>query len=302
MSDVLTISSAALKVQFALNGARMRGVFLNGGENLILDADPEEHPEWVGSYGGTIVGPLANRVRDGRVVIGDTAHQMPQNEGSTCLHSGPDGVHVRPWTVVAHAPSSLTLACDLPDGACGLPGERHLETHCEISGSSLVLTLTGTTSRPTAMALAHHPYWRLGTQHRLRVAASRYLPKDELNLPTGDIKDVTGTPYDFRTSRAIPRDIDHCLCLNQSSMGKLSSVATLDGSGGTSLDIATTEPGLQVYGGAFLPTIAGTPIAPGAGIALEPQGWPDAINNSGFPSVLITPDAPYRQITRYTLR
>ncbi|MEL6209355.1 MAG: galactose mutarotase, partial [Pseudomonadota bacterium] len=118
--------------------------------------------------------------------------------------------------------------------------------------------------------------------------------------PVGRLALSVGTAFDFRTGQPLPPEIDHNLCLARARRAVPAPVATLTGDAAT-LTIDSTEPGLQVYSGSGLPTVPGTDIAPFAGVALEPQDWPNAVNTPGFPPVLITPGSPYRQITRYTL-
>lgn len=300
MTTSLTIASDRLIVRIDPHGARTHAIHLDNGPNLWLDADPEAHPAWSACYGGVIVGPVANRVAGGRVMIDGAAYQMPQNEGTTCLHSGPDGLHARLWQVVAHEASSLQLQTTLPDGACGLPGRRTITVRFTCTGNTLVLAFEGRTDRPTPVSLAHHPYWALGPDQRLHVFADRYLPVDGQLLPTGEMASVDGTPFDLRAGAPNPPDIDHNYCVSDRPQPTPTQVATLSGQLGT-LRIASTETGLQVYSGAGLPDIPAHGIRPHAGVALEPQGWPNAVNTAHFPSVIVTPETPYRQITQYTL-
>lgn len=304
MQDDMTLTSGPLTARINPLGARIIHLSLGGSPNLVLAADPDAHPGWYDVYPGVIVGPVANRVRDGRITVDGHTHQMPQNEGGvTCLHSGPDGLHTRVWEVLGHSADHLTLRCVLPDGDCGLPGDRDIQAHFALIDATLRLTLTATTTKPTPMNIAHHPYWRLGdaADHLLTVRADRYLPVDDLNLPTGEIASVAGTDYDFRNPRPLPAGIDHNLCLADAPTPEPRHIATLTGADGLRMRIKTTEPGLQVYAGAYLPTLPGTDIAPLAGIALEPQGWPDAANQPGFPNIMISPDESYRQISEYCL-
>ncbi|MEO0667974.1 MAG: galactose mutarotase [Pseudomonadota bacterium] len=298
MTDSYTVSSDRLTARFEPLGSRIRALHLDGGPNLILDADAAA---FVAAYGGVLIGPMANRVRDGRVQIDGQTHQMPQNEGATCLHSGPHGAHARHWNVTGHGPRHLVLSLDLPDGACGLPGNRQITAAFAITGPTLSLSLHAVTDAPTPIAMAHHPYWALGGTPVLHCPADHYLPTDAANVPTGDIAPVDGTTFDFRTGQPLPPDIDHNLCLARARRDTPERIATLTGDAAT-LHIDSTEPGLQVYSGAGLPRIEGTDIAPFAGCALEPQDWPNAVNEPQFPHAMVTPDSPYRQITRYTLQ
>ena len=297
MTDTYSISSDRLTARFSAHGARMRALHLDGGPNLILDSDARE---FFAACGGVLIGPVANRVREGRAQVGRETYQMPQNEGRTCLHSGPEGAQARTWTVVEHEPHQLTLSLQLPDGACGLPGARQITARLSLSGATLELNLRAVSDVTTPIALAHHPYWALGGTQILRSPAQHYLPTDAVKLPTGEICEVAGTPFDFRAGQPLPPDVDHNLCLARTRRSAPEHIATLAGTKAT-LTIDSTEPGLQVYSGSGLPTLPGTDIAPFAGCALEPQDWPNAINTPAFPNILVTPSSPYRQITRYTL-
>lgn len=265
------------------------------------------------TYVGAIVGPVANRVRDGRVTIDGLSHQMPANEGTTCLHSGPDGLHARDWTLIERSSSRAKFEVLLADGDCGLPGRRRITADYALSaGPVLTLRLTADTDAPTAMNLAHHPYWTLGADdlgdHRLCIDAPRYLPVDENKLPTGEIAPVKDTPFDFTEARPVPLTdtLDHNFCLAEPPSDAPRLAATLT-AGARILRLSTTETGLQVYNGFGLPRDPavgledGRRLGPCAGIALEPQGWPDAPNHPAFPSVLLRPGTTYRQVTVYDL-
>lgn len=302
MAPKLTLESDDLTATVEPLGARLSSVRYRVSSNLLLDTDPEVFPGWQEEYCSVLVGPIANRVRAGHVRIGGKTFQMPCNEDDTnSLHSGPHGLHTRTWDTLDLTRHSVRFGCLLNDGECGLPGIRHVSASYAVKGPLLTLDIDVTTTEPTPVSIAHHPYWRLGpsASHTLRVIAERYLPVDAQKLPTGEIYDVTGTEFDFRHPRPIPAWIDHNLCIRDSRLPEPVPVAELTNADGMRLRIETTEPGLQVYAGAHLPDLPESIMGPGAGIALEPQGWPDAINRAHFPTVLHTPDNPYRQVTRY---
>ncbi|WP_299150149.1 aldose epimerase family protein [uncultured Tateyamaria sp.] len=298
----LTLRSSKMTAQVSPYGARLEHVAFHDGANLVLHADPNQHPGWHDFYPGAIVGPVANRVRGGKVHLKGVTYQMPTNENDrTALHSGPNGLDRKIWNVTAQEESTTTLRCTLADGDGGLPGLREITARYALSAATLTLSITATTDRDTPINIAHHPYWRLGDAraHLLQVHAAHYLPVDPHNLPTGAVADVTGTTFDHRTPKPLAHDIDHNLCTARHKHTTPRHVATLSGAQGVRLHIDSTEPGLQVYGGAYLPEITGTDIAPHAGIALEPQGWPDAVHHPDFPSIICTPTQPYTQITCY---
>ncbi|MEL6451412.1 MAG: aldose epimerase family protein [Pseudomonadota bacterium] len=302
MTIPLTLSTAELTATIDPQGARLQTLSFRGGPSLVLHADTTTHPAWAATYAGAVVGPVANRVRGGRVPIGGVVHQMPCNEnGQAALHSGPDGLDQQVWQGVAQARDHLHLRCQMADGAGGLPGNRVFDLRYGLESACLTLEINGTSDQVTPMALAHHPYWRLGraSDHLLQVAATRYLPVDAANIPTGEVAPVAGTWRDHRTAHAPDARLDHCFCTDDAPHAQPRQVASLRGSDGLVMQIETTEPGLQVYAGAFLPALPQTDIGPCAGLALEPQGWPDAVNQPAFPSVLYGPARPYRQVTRY---
>jgi len=243
-------------------------------------------------------------VRGGRAPVAGHTHLIPCNEnGITALHSGPKGLDQQVWDVARHDTDAVHLTCTLADGVGGLPGTRIFDVIYAVADQTLTLDIRARTDAPTPINVAHHPYWRLGDarDHLLQVYADHYLPVDSANIPTGEIAPLAGTPYDHQSPKQLDAQIDHCLCLRRARVSLPQPVAMLTGSNGLSLRIDSTEPGVQVYSGAHLPRLPGTVIAPLAGVALEPQGWPDAVNQPHFPNVICTPDAPYHQITRYLI-
>ncbi|MEP1353236.1 MAG: aldose epimerase family protein [Tateyamaria sp.] len=304
MSNQITIGSDRLRATLSRDGARLETLHLDGGPSLVLYADADQHPEWRDCYPGAIVGPIANRVRGGAFDLDGRSYQMPCNEnGVTALHSGPDGIDRQDWALSEQQDSLVAFRLELADGKGGLPSARQVDVVYEITEATLRLEVSMTTERPTPAAFAHHPYWRLGhaSAHKLQINATHYLPIDAQNLPTGALAPVANTAFDHRTAAAPHLGIDHNFCISNTRVEPAQPVATLTGADGLRLRIDSTEPGLQVYAGAFLPTLPGTGIEPGAGLALEPQGWPDTVNHQVFPSVLCTPERPYRQITLYHL-
>lgn len=315
MTRVIDISSSALKVRILSKGATLAGVrFADDPRNLVLGfAEPDDHAR-VPAFAGHLAGPVANRIRAGRVEIDGVVHHMPLNEANrTTLHSGPDGLHAQDWAIKKHHIDNVTLTCTLPDGCNGLPGNRTFTATYGITDSTLRLTITATSDQSTPINIASHPYWNLDggrdvSGHTLQVAAKDYLPTDAHNLPKGNLRALAGTPHDFQHQSPVPLDpaLDLNFCLSDSMRAEPVHVAQLSGQNGTTLRIATTCPGLQVYSGAHLPDLpvamADCPaIAPYSGIALEPQHWPDAPHHTHFPNILIAPGEKYRQVTDYIL-
>jgi aldose 1-epimerase len=252
-------------------------------------------------YHGTLVGPVANRLTAARASIDGQMVQFPANEpAGTLLHGGRDGIHTRLWTLADMTGTSVMLTLDLPDSDGGFPGNRHVTAHFALHDTTLRMQITATTDAATLMNIAQHSYWNLnGTPtwagHSLQVAADTFLPVTPDMLPTGQIQTVAGTPFDFRQPRRIaPGDpvMDTCFCLGTAP---LRDVLWLTGDR-LAMTLATTEPGLQVYDG--LQGIR-PGHAPHEGLAIEAQGWPDAPNHAGFPSIALVPRQTYSQTTTW---
>lgn len=310
---MIVLQSAALTAHILPRGATLAGFWFKGHpRSLVLGFSDTMAFESAAFYAGALVGPVANRVSNGQIEIAGKSFQMPKNERENCLHSGDGGLNELIWDVTDQTQCSVTLTTDLPDCANGLPGTRKISATYTLSDdSTLSLTITAFSDCDTVMNVAHHPYWTLDDSddvsgHHLQVNATDYLPVDAQMLPTGEISPVAGSAYDFRIARPVPVDqtLDANLCVSTQRSEIPKDVAVLTGRGGISLRIASTEPGLQIYNGGGLPmdgpsALPGQHIRPFAGIALEPQSWPDAPTHPHFPSILLARDHVYRQETHY---
>lgn len=305
--EKITLQAGDLTVAILTWGAVVQDVRLAGVDrSLTLGSDRLSDYEGAMRHHGSLIGPIANRISNARIKIGSMMYELERNQdGRIHLHSGTGATHLRVWTVTAQSDNHVTLACALSDGTCGLPGNRRISvTYTVTAPATLTMQITGTTDTKTAMNFANHSYWNLdGTPtwdgHSLRIAADTYLPVTPDCYPTGEIVAVEGSGMDFREMREIRVKnpwFDNNFCLSQARQ-PLRPVMTLTGQSGVSLDIATTEPGLQVYDGRDA-------IRPGhanfEGLAIEAQFWPDAPNNRSFPSIIVSPQAPYSQVTTYT--
>lgn len=311
----LHLSSEALHVTVLSRGATLAAVRMGKDHPNLLIGFPnrQDHID-VPIYAGNLVGPIANRIKDGQIQLNGQKHQMARNEaGLTALHSGPEGIHAHDWRIVAQDSSRIELALSLRDGDQGLPGNREITAIYNLSGAVLTIEITAQSDQPTPMNIAAHPYWKLDdlpdvSGHRLLLHAPTYLPVDEHTLPTGQIVPVAGTIFDFTSPRAVPLtpelDVNYCLATDNRQTAQ--PCATLTGATGVTLDIATTAPGLQVYNGSGIPALEavleeGRALGPYGGIALEPQFWPDAPHHPHFPKITLNPGVLWRQLTTYQL-
>lgn len=309
--QAITLRGGELTARILTHGATLQDLRLAGTPwPLILGSDRLAAYEGPLIWCGAVVGPVANRLAGAAVKIDGQLWQAPPNDGPNLLHSGPAGTSNQLWEIEAASASALTLRLHLPHGAAHLPGNRVLRAHYALlAPATLELTLTATSDAETLMNLAHHPYWNLDgapttAGHRLSVPASRYLPTDGANLPLPPAQ-VAQTGHDLRAPRALQTlpPLDHNYCPEGEG---LREVAQLTGARGLCLRLETDAPGLQVYDGRALasapfPGLMGQPYGPHAGVALEPQLWPNAPAHRNFPSIALAPGALWRQRSRMHL-
>ncbi|MDG4895712.1 galactose mutarotase [Mesorhizobium sp. WSM4976] len=318
-----TIRGGGLTANIIGLGAIVQDLRLNGHDApLVLGYDRFEPYETDRAFFGAVVGRFANRIGGGRFTIAGQRYQTERNFlGKHTLHGGSEGFFHRPWTVSLHGRDFVTLTLHDPDGAMGFPGA--LDVTCtyrlKIPGT-LSMELTATCEEPTLCNLAQHSYFNLDDggagdilDHRLMLNAGAYTPVDDEMIPTGAVKPVDGTPFDFRQARALRMemegeqlryDLNYCLA---SSRGPLHQAAWVQGaSSGVEMEVWTTEPGLQLYSGQFVaPTSAGLDgrrYKAFSGLCLEAQTWPDAPNRPYFPQATLWPGQIYHQVTEYRFR
>lgn len=301
------VSSAGVEVAVMSYGAAIRDWRVPDGSGVpqvvtlgFETFDP--YPEHSRSF-GIIAGRIANRVRNGRFTLNGRSYQLDRNKGPDHLHGGSRGLGRRLWSLEADE-TRARLTITSPDGEMGYPGGVDFTVEISLEGHTVTFDMTGVPDTPTPIALAQHSYYHLGgpvADHRLCVDADRVTVTDERNLPTGRLAAVAGTELDFRAPRRIgEQEIDHNFCLTGTS-----PAATLEGAA-MRLALTTDRPGLQVFDAYDFPQIPvpgleGRRYGPFAGVALEAQDWPDAVNHANFPDVIATPDRPYRQLTRVSI-
>ncbi|MGY6018610.1 aldose epimerase family protein [Streptomyces spinosirectus] len=259
------------------------------------------HPE---PYLGALIGRYANRIAGGRFPLDGAVHALAQNDGPNSLHGGDGGFDKRVWDVtpLADGAHGLRLSRVSPDGEEGFPGRLEVSaTYALEADGALAISYEAVTDAPTLVNLTNHSYFNLGGPgnaggHELRLAASRFTPVDGDLIPSGGLADVAGTRFDFRRPRKTGGGYDHNFALDGGVTETPREVAELhDPASGRVLTVETTEPGLQLYTADHL----GEPFAPGDGIALETQHYPDSPNRPDFPSTVLRPGEVYRSRTTY---
>jgi aldose 1-epimerase len=279
-------------------------------------------------YFGAIVGRYANRIAKGQFTLDGTTYHLATNNGPNSLHGGVRGFDKVLWTgeqFQTDSGSGVTLRYTSKDGEEGFPGTLVARvTYTLTPRDELIVDYEATSDKATPVNLSQHTYWNLHgsaggeiLDHVLTLNASAFTPVDSTLIPTGAIAPVAGTPFDFRTATAVGariaqentqlrfgRGYDHNWVLDRSGSGLVHAARLVEPSSGRTLDVSTTEPGVQFYSGNFLDgTVrgkAGRLYAYRSGLCLETQHFPDSPNHPNFPSTILRPGATYRSRTVYT--
>ena len=263
---------------------------------------------------GAIVGRYANRISKGMAVIGGQTHYFDKNQdGVHTLHGGQGHSGTRLWTIKDLGRDFVVLSDVIPADHMGFPGNLQVDACYHVSDMALDITIKAKTDALTLCNFTNHSYFNLNAYDRLQahhlcVNADHYIDVDKAGIPIGAPSTVAGTEFDFRLKKPLTAHnqvqmIDHNFCLSDKRRD-ITEVGTLFGES-ISMKVETTEPGLQVYTGANLSSAGDNdaplrPINAYSGIALEAQIWPDAPNNSKFPSALLGIDEIYSHHTRYS--
>ena len=291
--------------------------------NVVLGFDSATpYVQGVPFYGATI-GRFGNRIAHGKFTLDGKSYQLPLNDGPNSLHGG-KGFDKRLWTAEPSETKdgpTLKLTYVSSDGEEGYPGQLTVHvTYALHANNSLAITYDAATTKPTVVNLTNHTYFNLtgkpGTtilDHRLTIPASRFTPVDHTLIPTGELRPVKATPFDFTHATAIGARIeandeqlkfghgyDHNWVLNLGG-GQLATAAILeDPSSGRVMTVKTSEPGIQFYSGNFMdgkPAGKGTVFQHRTGLCLETQHFPDSPNQPKFPSTVLRPGQTYHSET-----
>jgi aldose 1-epimerase len=338
--DRITIEVGAARAVFLDLGARLLELWVPDkdgcpGDVVLGYPDVASH-ESGGAYFGATCGRYANRIRRGRFQLDGQAVQVSVNEGPNHLHGGVRGFDSHVWKVTATDHRSITFSLASPDGDQGFPGAADMLARYEFDtradgSTTMDVTMSATVDHATVMNMVNHSYWNLTgssstdvLDHRLTIDADFYTPVDDELLPTGEVRLVGGTPFDFRESTPIGariRDVDHAGAGRPSPAGFAGydhnwvlrgqagsmrrCVSVWDPASGRTLELWTNEPAVQFYTGGYLssdvPSKHGGGHVPFQGFTLETQRFPDSPNIGHFPSARLEAGGRYEHRMHFVL-
>ncbi|MBN2485147.1 MAG: galactose mutarotase [Bacteroidales bacterium] len=331
VSVYLLKNNGPLVVAITNYGARVVGIYVPDKNNNYINAalgfnSIAAYLESPDVYFGPVVGRVGNRIAKGRFTLDGTTYDLAINNGPNHLHGGIKGLHKVVWDVVESSANKLVLSYLSPDMEEGYPGNLNITVTYSIEDSnSMVIEYKAITDKPTPVNLTNHTYFNLNgksnepvNNHILKINADFFTPVDSTLIPFGTLEAVANTPFDFRQPKPVGNDLqtestqltygggyDHNWAINttQSENGYYESAIVSSPLTGVQMEIFSQEPGLQFYGGNFFNgTITagdGNKVGYRCGLALEPQHFPDAVNQPNFDPIILKPGEIYSTKSKY---
>ena len=324
---------------FHLTSPEIRLTVTNFGARVVSLLTRDRHGEWAdlslgyddadtyattrNAYFGATVGRFANRIAGGQFILDGQTYRVPLNNGLNALHGGRQSFDLRLWEASA-IPDGVAFHLTSPDGDNGFPGTLHMTAGFSLNANRVGLSYQARTDAPTVLNLTNHTYFNLAGEgaatildHELLLYADAFTPVSASLIPTGEVRAVAGTPFDFTHGRSIGRCIadeseqltraggyDHNFIV-RGERGALRPAAKMHcPATGRTLAVATTEPGVQFYSGNFLNgTLTGRSARPymtRSAFCLETQHFPDSPNHPMFPDTTLRPGEEFRSETVWT--
>ena len=309
----VTIESSDLQLKVLSLGAIIQDIRMRNITHSLVLGYPRLEPYFI-NLGklGAIVGRYANRISHGKAKIDGKIYSFDKNQNKThTLHGGNDGSAARNWKIIEYDKSKVKLLDELPDGHMGFPGNLTVETTYKVNKTTIDIFIEASTDKTTLCNFTNHSYFNLdGTKnianHSLTVNCENVLPVDTNGIPSSEPVSTKELALDFKKSRKLnengkPTEIDHNFCISNTRQNLRTNAIV--SAKNISLELLSTEPGLQIYTGKALDSgrdDGGGPFdgLEFAGIALEAQIWPDSPNQSGFPSPYLRTHERYKHHTR----
>lgn len=288
-------------------------------DDIVLGFDTL--PEYLGPhpYFGAIIGRFANRISSGSFSLDGKTYKLAINNGPNHLHGGIQGFDKKVWLAVKNITTefvSLKLGYESPDMEESYPGNLMVEVEYVLNNQNeLVINYTARTDKKTHINLTNHSYFNLNgcesdiLDHVIRIDSEKYTEVDTNSIPTGKLSDVKNTAFDFRVPKSIGKDIklvppgyDHNYIVNGESGHLRSCAKVTDPHSGRTLEVLTTQPGVQLYTSNYITEIpgkAGKTYKKHSAFCLETQHFPDSPNKQDFPSTVLNPEETYTESTIY---
>ncbi len=322
-ASLYTISRGGITASVSDYGAHLVSLLVpdkNGiTADVVLGYDDANGYRTGGCFFGAIVGRSANRICNSSFLLNGNQIRLTPNENGNNLHSGTDFYHLRMWQVVSCDNFSIKLRLESPDGDQGYPGNAVIDVTYELDeNGGLHILYEAQCDQDTVFNLTNHSYFNLAGHEKtdrcmdqhLTIHAGRFNADDALNIPTGELRPVEGTPFDFRSAKPIGRDIsedydqlhlqggyDHNFLLDAPDC------AILEAPDHCRTMLVTTDcPGIQFYAGNYIVDETGKGgihYTKRSGICLETQYYPDAVHHSDWPQPITKAGTPYRSETIY---
>jgi aldose 1-epimerase len=277
------------------------------------------------AYFGAIIGRTANRIANARFELNGKTYMLAANNGKNDLHGGIEGFDKKLWDAQVISEDVLRLSYTSADGEEGYPGKMDVTvTYTLDECGSIIIEYTAVSDKDTLVNLTNHAYFNLAghnagsvSGHILRIHAERFTPIDDEGIPTGEVLSVKRTPLDFTQPRTVGEGLkaeqsdeqlknghgyDHNFVIDKKGGGTTVAAEVTDPGSGRKLTVSTDQPGVQLYGGNFIDHIhgkGGAVYGRRSGMCLETQNFPDAINQTGFPSPILKAGEAYRTTTVY---
>ncbi|WP_232456811.1 aldose epimerase family protein [Pedobacter psychrophilus] len=328
--DIYTIKNGLIKATFTNYGARMVSLWVPDKNGILTDvvlglATVKDYLQANQPFFGPTIGRFGNRIAKGQFDLNGEHFQLNINSGGNTLHGGKNGFHNKVWDVQQPDSTKLILTYFAKDGEEGFPGNLKTKVTFSITDKgALKLEYDATTDKPTIVNLTNHSYFNLNGEgsgeiinHQLTIYADKYTPVNSALIPTGELANVKGTPFDFTKPISVGSKInieneqlkygkgyDHNFVLNGKKVNSKIHAATVVGDKSSiQLDIYTDEPGLQFYSGNYLKgkdaLKNGSRDTYRSGFAIETQHFPDSPNQPSFPSTVLNPDKKYHTVSLY---
>jgi aldose 1-epimerase len=323
--DLYSLTDSAVEVRIMTYGGivvSLRAPDRNGKlDDIVLGFDSlDQYIAKNTPYFGAIIGRYANRIAHGSFRLDGKAYSIPKNNGDNALHGGIRGFDKVVWAA-RQIPDGVELTYTSQDGEEGFPGRLTTTVRYQLKGNALRIEYAATTDKDTVLNLTNHSYFNLAGQgkgdilgHVVKIDAARMTPVDAGLIPTGELKAVQGTPFDFRTPHAVGERIDaddeqlhlgngydHNFVLDHAPRRLSEAAEVYEPSSGRILQVLTTEPGIQLYTGNFLDgSITGKEghvYQRRHALCLETQHFPDSPNHASFPSTELKPGHKFASVT-----